>query len=169
MSESDGSTGHSARGPRHPRRVATPSRPTPRDADPCRPAPALAEELRVAETLAAIEKVLDALVASHMALLRRFHTAGPALPRGLGVGHRLALGMTPPGALLVGWRAIAAHCQKRPRTLRRYVAREGFPAFRWGRFVVSAPTTIANWLIVREQGRQRKRGMTPEAIDDESQ
>src|SRR4029453_2020628 len=44
-------------------------------------------------------------------------------------------------ALLVGWQAIAAHCQKQPRTLRRYVAREGFPAHRWGRFTVAAPTT----------------------------
>jgi hypothetical protein len=112
----------------------------------------------VGERLIAIEKALDVLVASHTALLRHFHTAGPALPRGVGVGHQLALRMTPPGALLVGWRAIAAHCQKQPRTLRRYVAREGFPAFRWGRFVVSAPTTIADWLLVREQGRRRKRG-----------
>jgi hypothetical protein len=97
-------------------------------------------------------------VASHTALLRHFHTASPTLSRGLGVGHRLALGMTPPGALLVGWQAIAAHCGKQPRTLRRYVAREGFPAYRWGRFTVAAPTTIADWLLVREQGRQRKRG-----------
>jgi hypothetical protein len=98
------------------------------------------------------------LVASHMALLRHVYAAGPALPRGLGIGHRLALGITPPGALLVGWGAIAAHCGKQPRTLRRYVAREGFPAFRWGRFVVSAPTTIADWLVVREQRRQGKWG-----------
>src|SRR4029453_7830277 len=141
MPESDGAAGQPARRLRPPRRVATPSRPTPRDADPCRPAPALAEEPRVAETLAAIEKVLDALVASHMALLRHLQTAGPALPRGLGVGHRLVLGMTPPGAPLVRGQAIAAHCQKQLRTLRRYVAREGFPAHRWGRFTVAAPTT----------------------------
>src|SRR4029434_3795209 len=101
---------------------------------------------------------LERRVASNRALLRHFHTAGPALPRGLGVGHRLALGMTPPGALLVGWHAIAAYCQKQPRTLRRYVAREGFPDSRWGRFVVSAPTTIGDCLLVRERGRQRKRG-----------
>jgi hypothetical protein len=117
-----------------------------------------ADPAEVGARLAAIEKALDSLVASHMALLGHFHAAGPAPPRGLGIGHRLALGMTPPGALLVGWQAIAAHCQKQPRTLRRYVAREGLPAFRWGRFVVSAPTTIADWLLVRERGRQRKRG-----------
>jgi hypothetical protein len=120
-----------------------------------------ADELAgVGERLIAIEKALEVLVASHTALLRHFHTAGPALPPGLGVGRRLPLGMTPPGTLLVGWAAIASHCHKQPRTLRRYVAREGFPAFRWGRFVVSAPTTIADWLLVREQGRLRKQGMT---------
>jgi hypothetical protein len=36
--------------------------------------------------------------------------------------------MTPPGALLIGWQAIAAHCQKQPRTLPRDVARVGGPA-----------------------------------------
>ena len=74
-------------------------------------------------------------------------------------GHSLSA--TPrPLLLLVGWTEITRVFRKSPRTLRRYVQREGLPIFRWGRHVVSTPTLLDNWLLAREvaKGEQpRKR------------
>lgn len=61
-----------------------------------------------------------------------------------------------PRLLLIGWKDIASALGKSPSTLRRYVKREGLPVFRWGRHVVTSPTLIDNWLLVREQGRQKE-------------
>jgi hypothetical protein len=59
--------------------------------------------------------------------------------------------------LLVGWAEISAYCRKKPRTLSRYAKNMAFPAYRWGRHVVSSPYTIENWLrAVREVRRKRK-------------
>jgi hypothetical protein len=41
--------------------------------------------------------------------------------------------------LLVGWAEISAYCRKKPRTLSRYAKDKAFPAYRWGRHVVSSP------------------------------
>jgi len=74
-------------------------------------------------------------------------------------GHSVSAHPRPP-MLLVGWREIAGAFRKSPRTLRRYVQREGLPIFRWGRHVVSTPTLLDNWLLAREvaKGEQpRKR------------
>jgi len=73
--------------------------------------------------------------------------------------HSVSATSRPP-LLLVGWTEIARVFRKSPRTLRRYVQREGLPIFRWGRHVVSTPTLLDNWLLAREvaKGEQpRKR------------
>src|SRR5262249_12062101 len=69
--------------------------------------------------------------------------------------HSLSATSRPP-LLLVGWTEIARVFRKSPRTLRRYVQREGFPIFRWGRHVVSTPTLLDNWLLAREVARQER-------------
>ena len=68
-------------------------------------------------------------------------------------GHALSATSRPP-LLLVGWREIAKAFRKSPRTLRRYVQREGLPVFRWGRHVVSTPTLLDNWLLAREVAKR---------------
>jgi hypothetical protein len=75
-----------------------------------------------------IEDQLRAL-AEHIRHLRPPHTAG----------------------ILVGWREIARYLRKSPRTLRRYVEREGLPVMRWGRHVVTTPTLIDGWFLARER------------------
>ena len=67
-------------------------------------------------------------------------------------GYSLSATPRPP-LLLVGWREITRVFRKSPRTLRRYIQREGLPIFRWGRHVVSTPTLLDNWLLAREVAR----------------
>jgi hypothetical protein len=59
--------------------------------------------------------------------------------------------------LLIGWSEISAYCRKKPRTLSRYAKDKAFPAYRWGRHVVSAPHSIDTWLrAVQELRRKHK-------------
>ena len=95
--------------------------------------------------LAAIEAKLDSL-ATLTSQPMASHTATPSVEPGL----------------LVGWWAIARYCQKAPRTLRRYANRETFPAFRWGRHVVTSPDLISRWLLIREQNRLRRPRVSPD-------
>jgi hypothetical protein len=53
--------------------------------------------------------------------------------------------------LLVGWAEITAYTRKSGRTLRRYRQLMEFPAFRFGRHVVSSPQMIDRWLFVIDQ------------------
>ena len=58
--------------------------------------------------------------------------------------------------LLVGWAEISAYCRKRPRTLSRYAKGLAFPAFRFGRHVVSSPFAIDDWLAALARARKRR-------------
>jgi len=67
--------------------------------------------------------------------------------------------------LLVGWAEISAYCRKKPRTLSRYAKNMAFPAYRWGRHVVSSPHAIDGWLLaVQEVRTRRKAGMDDPSI-----
>jgi hypothetical protein len=59
--------------------------------------------------------------------------------------------------LLVGWSEISAYCRKKPRTLSRYTKDKAFPAYRWGRHVVSSPHSIDTWLRAVHELRRKKR------------
>ena len=61
--------------------------------------------------------------------------------------------------LLIGWSEISAYCRKKPRTLSRYAKNMAFPAYRWGRHVVSSPYTIENWLRAVREGRRKKKAV----------
>lgn len=65
-----------------------------------------------------------------------------------------ATGSSP--GLLRGWAAIARHCGWSERSVQRYL-RSGFPAFQWGRDVVSDPELIRRWLMDRERQRAARR------------
>jgi hypothetical protein len=71
----------------------------------------------------------------------------------------LMAGLSAEMQLLHGWQQIATYCQKSPRTLRRYRAREGFPTFRWGRSTYSHPQAILAWLAERERARRVRKGL----------
>jgi hypothetical protein len=58
---------------------------------------------------------------------------------------------------LVGWAEISAYCRKKPRTLSRYAKNMEFPAYRWGRHVVSSPPAIDIWLRAVQEARRKKR------------
>jgi hypothetical protein len=92
--------------------------------------------------LAAIEAKLDALTTILTPRSHRDLTA------------RVGGGM----GLLVGWAEISRYCRKAPDTLKRYARREGFPAYRWGRHVYSAPEAITCWLYAREPFRREWQG-----------
>jgi hypothetical protein len=59
--------------------------------------------------------------------------------------------------LLIGWSEISTYCRKKPRTLSRYAKDKAFPAYRWGRHVVSSPHSIDAWLRAVQELRRKKR------------
>lgn len=59
--------------------------------------------------------------------------------------------------LLRGWAEIAAYTRKSARTLRRYRQLMEFPAFRFGRHVVSSPQMIDRWLLVIHQLKRKQK------------
>jgi hypothetical protein len=59
--------------------------------------------------------------------------------------------------LLVGWAEISAYWRKKPRTLSRYAKDKAFPAYRWGRHVVSTPHSIDAWLRAVQELRRKKK------------
>jgi hypothetical protein len=64
--------------------------------------------------------------------------------------------------LLVGWAEIAAYTRKSDRTLRRYRQLMSFPAFRFGRHVVSSPQMIDHWLLVVNELKRKQKDVTNE-------
>jgi len=60
--------------------------------------------------------------------------------------------------LLVGWGEIAAYTGKSGRTLRRYRELMSFPAFRFGRHVVSSPQMIDHWLLAVNELKRNHAG-----------
>ncbi len=78
------------------------------------------------------------------------HTSAKATLQSLGL---------PADGLLVGWAEISRFTRKAPSTLRKYARVMHFPAVRWGRFVVSDPQMIRNWLFAvkraKDEGRKR--------------
>jgi hypothetical protein len=59
--------------------------------------------------------------------------------------------------LLIGWSEISAYCRKKPRTLSRYAKDKAFPAYRWGRHIVSSPHSIDTWLRAVHELRRKKK------------
>jgi hypothetical protein len=59
--------------------------------------------------------------------------------------------------LLIGWGEISAYCRKKPRTLSRYAKDKAFPAYRWGRHVVSSPHSVDGWLRAVQELRRKKK------------
>ncbi len=92
----------------------------------------------LAERVRAIEEKFDE-VASHMSIHMGTPIDGlwPAWP-----------------SLLVGHAEIARFIKKSPSAVRRYARKMGFPAWRFGRHVVSHPNLIASWLIAVEKKRR---------------
>ena len=62
-----------------------------------------------------------------------------------------------PFPLLVGYAEIGRFIRKSASTVRRYKRSMGFPAYRFGRHIVSHERLILDWLIVVEKQR---RGLT---------
>jgi hypothetical protein len=60
--------------------------------------------------------------------------------------------------LLVGWAEIATYTRKSDRTLRRYRQLMEFPAFRFGRHVVSSPQMIDHWLLAVNELKREHAG-----------
>ena len=69
--------------------------------------------------------------------------------------------------LLVGWAEISHHCRKKPRTLSRYAKNMAFPAYRWGRHIVSSASLIDGWLLtVHQLKRQGKKNNDSKAVTE---
>ena len=73
------------------------------------------------------------------------------------VANLMANHRASPVTLLVGWFEISRYCRKRPRTLSRYAKGLAFPAYRWGRYVVSSPFAIDDWLRAVAAVRKRSK------------
>lgn len=104
------------------------------------------------ERLDRIEEKVDKLV-SHTHNHTGVHTSTKATLQSLMGGAA--------DQLLVGWAEISRFSRKAPSTLRGYVRTMHFPAYRWGRFVVSHPQMIQNWLLAVKMAKDKGRGRDP--------
>ena len=59
--------------------------------------------------------------------------------------------------LLTGWSEISRYTGKSPRMLDRYRQTLGFPAYRFGRHVVSSPSSIDGWLLAKTRWRRARK------------
>ncbi len=101
------------------------------------------------DRMAVIEGKLDRLVAHHTSPHTATHSGAEATLRHL-MGWKA-------DELLVGWAEMSRFGRKAPSTLRGYVRTMHFPAYRWGRFVVSHPQLILNWLEAVKRAKQEAR------------
>lgn len=103
----------------------------------------------ILDRLDQIEKKLDKLI-HHTQSSTGVHTSAKATLRSL-MGEAA-------DQLLVGWAEISRFTRKAPSTLQGYVRTMHFPAYRWGRFVVSHPDMIFNWFAAVKRAKQEALG-----------
>ncbi len=107
----------------------------------------------ILDRLVRIESKVDRIVAHHTSPHTATHSGAEATLRHLMGGKA--------DELLVGWAEISRFARKAPSTLRGYVRTMHFPAYRWGRFVVSHPQLILNWLEAVRRAKDQSRRKHP--------